>query len=130
MMVDADNLKTANDTHGHDVGDQLIRHVASCIADQLRSTDVVARYGGDEFVCLLPHTDGAGAALVAERIRQRVAARTIRAGPTDIATSVSIGIAASPEHGTEFDTLVKNADLALYVSKSQGRNRVVLFSER
>lgn len=129
MMIDSDNLKTVNDTHGHDTGDQLIRHVAGCIAAELRSTDVVARYGGDEFICLLPHTDGAGAVLVAERIRQRIAGEPIRHGEADISTSVSIGIAASPEHGAGFDTLVKNADRALYVSKARGRNRVVLFSE-
>jgi diguanylate cyclase (GGDEF)-like protein len=129
MMVDSDNLKLVNDTHGHDTGDQLIRHVAGCIAAELRGTDVVARYGGDEFICLLPHTDGAGAALVAERIRQRVATRPIRLGEADITTSVSIGIAASPEHGSAFDTLVKNADRALYVSKSRGRNCVVVFPD-
>jgi len=129
MMVDSDNLKLVNDTHGHDTGDQLIRHVAGCIAAELRSTDVVARYGGDEFICLLPHTDGAGALLVAERIRQSIAGRVIQVGETGISTSVSIGIAAIPEHGAGFDTLVKNADRALYASKSQGRNRVVLFSD-
>ena len=129
MMIDSDNLKTVNDTHGHDTGDQLIRHIAGCIAAELRGTDVVARYGGDEFICLLPHTDGAGASLVAERIRQRVAGQPIRLGVVDISTSVSIGIAASPEHGTTFEVLVKNADRALYVSKSQGRNRVALFAE-
>ena len=129
MMIDSDNLKTVNDTHGHDTGDQLIRHIAGCIAAELRGTDVVARYGGDEFICLLPHTDGAGASLVAERIRQRVAGQPIRLGAVDISTSVSIGIAASPEHGTTFEVLVKNADRALYVSKSQGRNRVALFAE-
>jgi len=129
MMVDSDNLKLVNDTHGHDTGDQLIRHVAGCIAAELRGTDVVARYGGDEFICLLPHTDGAGATLVAERIRQRVANRPIRLGGVEVSTSVSIGIAASPEHGAGFDALVKNADRALYVSKSRGRNRVVLFPD-
>jgi diguanylate cyclase (GGDEF)-like protein len=129
MMVDSDNLKLVNDTYGHDTGDQLIRHVAGCIAAELRGTDVVARYGGDEFICLLPHTDGAGASLVGERIRSRVASRAIRFGDAEVSTSVSIGIAASPEHGAAFDALVKNADRALYVSKSRGRNCVVLFSE-
>ena len=129
MMVDADNLKEVNDTHGHDTGDRLIRHVASSIAAELRGTDVVARYGGDEFICLLPQTDGGGALLVGERVRQRIAAHRLEVGDTGVTTSVSIGIAASPEHGTEFAALVKNADRALYVGKSQGRNRVVLFAE-
>ena len=130
MMVDADNLKAVNDMHGHDTGDQLIKHVAGCIAAELRGTDVVARYGGDEFICLLPQTDGAGALLVGERIRRRIASRPIRVGDAEVGTSVSVGIAASPEHGTGFETLIKNADRALYVGKSQGRNRVVLFADR
>ena len=128
LMVDSDNLKKVNDTHGHEAGDHLIRHVAQCIRLELRTTDVVARYGGDEFMCLLSETGAAGAAVVAERIRKRIAEIPITAGPEPIPTSVSIGVAAYPEHGSRFDVIAKNADRALYSSKAQGRNRVTIFS--
>jgi diguanylate cyclase (GGDEF)-like protein len=128
MMVDSDNLKKVNDTHGHDAGDQLIRHVVQGIRAELRSTDVAARYGGDEFICLLPETGAAGAAAVAERVRRRVAAQPLEVGAAAVATSVSIGIATYPEHGARLDTLTKNCDRALYVSKAQGRNRVAVYA--
>lgn len=128
LMVDSDNLKKVNDTHGHEAGDHLIRHVVQCIRLELRTTDVVARYGGDEFMCLLPETGAAGAAAVAERIRKRIAEIPIATGPEPIPTSVSIGVAAYPDHGQRFEVIAKNADRALYSSKAQGRNRVTVFS--
>ena len=128
LMVDSDNLKKVNDTHGHEAGDHLIRHVVQCVRLELRTTDVVARYGGDEFMCLLPETDAAGAAIVAERIRKRIAEIPITTGPEPIPTSVSIGVATYPDHGSRFDVIAKNADRALYSSKAQGRNRVTVFS--
>jgi len=127
LMVDSDNLKKVNDTHGHEAGDQLIKHVVQCIRLELRTTDVVARYGGDEFMCLLPETGAAGAAIVAERIRRHIAEIPIATGSAFIPTSVSIGVASYPEHGPRFDVVSKNADRALYSSKAQGRNRVTIF---
>ncbi len=129
LMVDSDSLKKVNDTHGHEAGDRLIKLVVQCIRDGLRTTDVVARYGGDEFMCLLPETGSEGAALVAERIRLRIAETALNDGPTAIPTSVSVGVATYPEHGDEFDKLAKNADRALYASKAQGRNRITVFRE-
>lgn len=128
LMIDSDNLKKVNDTHGHEAGDRLIRHVVQCIKTELRTTDLVARYGGDEFICLLPETGAAAAARVAERIRCRIADAPLALEKTNVATSVSVGVTACPDHGVNFGTLVKNADHALYVSKSQGRNRVTIFS--
>jgi diguanylate cyclase (GGDEF)-like protein len=128
LMVDSDNLKKVNDTHGHEAGDRLIRHVVQCVRLELRATDVVARYGGDEFMCLLPETGAAGAGIVAERIRKRIAEIPIDAGEITIPTSVSIGVAAYPEHGARFDVVSKNADRALYSSKAHGRNRITIFS--
>jgi diguanylate cyclase (GGDEF)-like protein len=130
LMVDSDNLKKVNDTYGHGAGDKLIKLVAQCIHDDLRTTDVVARYGGDEFVCLLPETGTEAAAMVAERIRVRIAETALKAGENAVPTSVSIGVATYPEHADAFDALAKNADRALYASKAQGRNRVTVFVEK
>jgi diguanylate cyclase (GGDEF)-like protein len=128
LMVDSDSLKKVNDTHGHEAGDALIRHVVQCIRLELRTTDVVARYGGDEFMCLLPETGAAGTAIVAERIRKRIAEVPVTSGALSVPTTVSIGAAAYPEHGQRFEVVAKNADRALYQSKAQGRNRVTVFS--
>lgn len=128
LMVDSDNLKKVNDSHGHEVGDQLIQHIVQCIRDSLRVTDVVARYGGDEFMCLLQEAGNEAAAQVAERIRSRIAGTALNAGRDAVQTSVSIGVATYPEHGDKFDALAKNADRALYASKAQGRNRVTVYS--
>ncbi|MBI1965009.1 MAG: GGDEF domain-containing protein [Betaproteobacteria bacterium] len=128
MMIDSDNLKKMNDTHGHEAGDRLIRHVVKCVKTDLRATDVIARCGGDEFVCLLPETGGAGAAHVGEKVRQRIAETPLKVASAAIPTSVSIGIATHPEHGGRIDALTKNADRALYASKAQGRNRVTVFA--
>jgi diguanylate cyclase (GGDEF)-like protein len=127
LMVDSDNLKKVNDAHGHEAGDRLIKLVVRCIRDDLRTTDVVARYGGDEFMCLLPETGRDAAAMVAERIRARIAATALSAGAGAVPTTVSIGVATYPADGDDFDKLAKNADRALYASKEQGRNRVTAF---
>jgi diguanylate cyclase (GGDEF)-like protein len=116
-----------NDTHGHDAGDRLIKLVADSIRGGLRTTDIIARYGGDEFMCLLPETGTEGAAAVAERIRKRIAETPLAAGQVSISTSVSIGVATYPEHGEDFDAVAKSADRALYAAKEQGRNRVTVF---
>jgi diguanylate cyclase (GGDEF)-like protein len=128
VMVDSDSLKKVNDTHGHGAGDRLIQLVVKCIRDSLRTTDVLARYGGDEFVCLLPETGSEGAAIVAERIRRRIAETPLSDRGNAIATSVSIGVATYPEHGDEFEALAGNVDRALYASKAAGRNRVTVFA--
>jgi diguanylate cyclase (GGDEF)-like protein len=89
----------------------------------LRETDVIARYGGDEFVVLLPQTKADGALHVAERIRRAIAAMPLDTHGKDVATTVSIGIAAYPGHGAELAVIMNRADQALYTSKKRGRNR-------
>ncbi|MGH8641265.1 MAG: GGDEF domain-containing protein, partial [Burkholderiales bacterium] len=128
LMVDSDHLKQMNDTHGHEAGDRLIKHIVGSIRSALRTTDVVARYGGDEFVCLLPETGATGAAIVAERLRYHLERTPVDIGTTSVPSTVSIGIASFPAHGANLETLAKNADRALYTSKAQGRNRVTVFS--
>ena len=127
VMIDSDNLKAVNDEHGHEAGNQLLRHIASAIQAELRFTDVAARYGGDEFIVLLPETPAKGAMEVAERIRVRIASSPLLAAGKTVSTSVSIGVAVYPEDGSTLDALAAHADGALYAAKQDGRNRAVKF---
>jgi diguanylate cyclase (GGDEF)-like protein len=127
LMIDSDNLKTVNDAHGHEAGNRLLRHLAGSIQAELRFTDVAARYGGDEFIVLLPETPAKGAFEVAERIRNAIAARPLEMGERRIVSSVSIGIATFPEDGASLDALAAHADRAMYAAKEAGRNRSMKF---
>ena len=128
LMIDCDNLKTVNDTHGHDAGSRLLRQVANAVQVELRATDVPARYGGDEFIVLLPETPPKGAADVAERIRLAIGARPLNLNGHNVFASVSIGFASYPEDGRTLDALAARADRALYQAKQEGRNKVVRYS--
>jgi diguanylate cyclase (GGDEF)-like protein len=127
LMIDSDNLKAVNDSHGHDSGNRLLRHLATLIQAELRFTDVAARYGGDEFIVLLPETPAKGAFEVAERIRNTIASRPLEMGEQRIASSVSVGIATFPEDGASLDALAAHADRAMYSAKQAGRNRSMKF---
>jgi diguanylate cyclase (GGDEF)-like protein len=122
LMIDLDRLKPINDTYGHETGDHLLQLVAKCINDELRQTDVVARYGGDEFVALLPETPRTGALDTAARIRLAVAGTPLNLGDRSLIISVSIGVAGYPEDGRSLDTLLVNADRAMYVDKQGTRD--------
>src|SRR5262245_37814696 len=128
LMIDSDNLKAVNDTHGHDAGNRLLRHLASCIQHELRFTDVAARYGGDEFIVMLPETPSKGAFEVAERIRNAIAARPMEMGERRIVSTVSVGIATFPEDGASLDSLAAHADRAMYAAKQAGRNRSLKYT--
>src|SRR5437667_411095 len=127
LMVDLDNLKAVNDSHGHDAGNRLLRHTANALRAELRYTDLPARYGGDEFIVLLPETPPRGALDVAERIRKAVADRPLDMDVGKIASSVSIGVACFPDDGRTLDALATRADRALYEAKQKGRNCVVRY---
>jgi diguanylate cyclase (GGDEF)-like protein len=127
LMIDSDNLKAVNDGHGHAAGNELLRHLAQSIQAELRFTDVAARYGGDEFIVLLPDTPAKGALEVAERIRNRIAGSPIQVSGRELVSSVSIGISCYPEDGATLDALAAHADGALYSAKQDGRNRTVKF---
>lgn len=127
LMIDSDNLKSVNDSHGHEAGNRLLRHLAQSIQAELRFTDVSARYGGDEFIVLLPDTPAKGALEVAERIRNRIASSPLDYDSKRLTVSVSIGIASFPEDGATLDSLASHADRALYLAKQDGRNRSVKF---
>ncbi len=124
-MIDADRFKEYNDTLGHQAGDALLRHIGVIFIQSLRTMDCAARYGGDEFILLLPEAGVDKAVEVAERIRERVAEAVSRTGAR-VAVTVSIGVAAFPAHGETPDALVASADSALYQAKRNGRNRLVV----
>ena len=127
LMVDSDNLKAVNDRLGHEAGNRLLRQLAASIGAELRHTDVPARYGGDEFIVLLPETPLKGAMDVAERIRAAVATKPLMVDGERLACSVSIGVACFPEDGRTIDSIVARADRAMYLAKEQGRDRVLHF---
>lgn len=122
-MVDVDHLKQYNQAHGHLRGSELLRRIAQCLRKETRASDVVTRYGGDEFLLILPKTDGAGALVLCDRLRARLAEGLLGAGGE--AMSCSFGIATFPRDGTEFVTLLSAADRALSRAKEEGRNVVV-----
>jgi diguanylate cyclase (GGDEF)-like protein len=122
-----DNLKGVNDAYGHDAGNRLLRHLAAVIQAELRATDVPARYGGDEFIVLLPETPAKGALEVAERIRNAIVSAPLPLEGRMVACSVSVGIACFPEDGRSLDALAGRADRALYHAKKDGRNRVARY---
>jgi diguanylate cyclase (GGDEF)-like protein len=125
LMIDADGLKAINDSHGHEAGNTLIKTVANSIQSCLRESDKLARYGGDEFIALLPETDCEAALEVGERIRKGVENTSFDMKGNKIKTTVSIGIASYPAHASEGDELMHKADRALYQSKEAGRNKVL-----
>lgn len=127
LMIDSDNLKSVNDSYGHDAGNRLLRQLANAIQAELRATDVPARYGGDEFIVLLPETPPQGALEVAERIRTAISGTPLALEGDTVACSVSIGVACFPGDGRTLDALAARADRALYQAKHQGRDRVVRY---
>ena len=124
MMIDADHFKQVNDTYGHHAGDAVLRHLATGIAAASRTMDVVARFGGEEFVVLLPSTTLENAELVATRLLRSIASQKVVVDGKRIRYTVSAGIATMERDWHGFDTLMKNADAALYLAKRNGRNRV------
>ncbi|GAB4351340.1 MAG: hypothetical protein Kow006_15230 [Gammaproteobacteria bacterium] len=124
LMVDIDDFKQINDRHGHLVGDSILVGVASLCRDLLRPTDRIGRYGGEEFLILLPETDEPTATKVAERLRRAVAELPFETGQEPTRITLSIGVAAALPDTLTLKPLIQNADAALYLAKERGRNRV------
>lgn len=123
IMIDVDNLKAYNDRHGHLRGSYLLKGIAARFVSQVRSFDLIAKYGGDEFTIILPQTEREGAMIVAERMRATIDQFTFPlARPGQI--TVSLGVATFPDDADDATGLIQAADRALYVAKRQGRNRV------
>jgi diguanylate cyclase (GGDEF)-like protein len=101
--------------------------VVAGIRASIKSSDVVARYGGDEFVCMFPGAAAGAAAGIGERIRKHIADTPLQVDGRNVPISVSIGVASYPRHGDDLETVARNADKALYLSKSEGRDRVTVY---
>ncbi|WP_434516802.1 diguanylate cyclase [Dechloromonas sp. ARDL1] len=126
MMVDIDHFKRVNDNHGHKTGDIVLATIAGQIRQALRDTDIAGRLGGEEFSIILPETELGNAILVAERLRQQVAASAIEIGNGNtLNCTLSIGVADLGDEAEDVEKLLHRADLALYEAKNNGRNRVV-----
>ena len=129
MMLDIDLFKNINDEHGHLTGDRVLANLYGRCAQELRQIDILGRYGGDEFVALLPETDLESARLVAERMRGIVANATFAYGTSPVKVTISVGVAALNGNCADLETLIERADQALYAAKQSGRNCVVLLRQ-
>jgi diguanylate cyclase (GGDEF)-like protein len=124
IMLDIDHFKRVNDTFGHTVGDQILQGVAASCRKALRGVDVLGRYGGDEFVILLPENDRAAAVQVAERLRKKIAHIRLKTTKGQAKVTASLGVASVNCDKPSLETLLSQADTALYAAKRRGRNRV------
>ena len=126
IMLDIDNFKRINDTYGHDVGDLVLKKLAEIIKRNLRRNDYVIRYGGEEFLILLPGTSIEETYLVAEKIRKAVESATVKVGDKEIKFTISLGVSEIYPHDRDLFEAIKRADQKLYVAKRKGKNRVEL----
>jgi diguanylate cyclase (GGDEF)-like protein len=135
IFCDLDHFKRINDTYGHQEGDEVLKQAARILSgtmdelsvlSRLRKSDIVARYGGEEFVAILPETDDRGACLAAEKMRKAVEAHRFEIGGSSISVTMSFGVAGLCGEDCDAGTLIEQADQAMYLAKSGGRNRVVV----
>ncbi|MDD5464728.1 MAG: diguanylate cyclase [Candidatus Omnitrophica bacterium] len=115
LMLDIDNFKNYNDTQGHQAGDELLKSAAKVFKNSVRAVDIVSRYGGEEFIIILPQADKKAAQIIAERLRVQISLY--------LPTTVSIGIATLPDDASEVELLIEKADAALYQAKKTGKNK-------
>src|SRR5262245_63527185 len=127
VFMDLDGFKTVNDAYGHRAGSATLTEVAQVITKTVRDSDFIARYGGDEFVLMLPETPAKRALHMAERVRQRIAGHRFKGGVgADIYLTASFGVASFPEHATQAEKLIELADAAMYEAKQRNKNNVKL----
>jgi len=130
MLVDFDDFKEINDSYGHAVGDLVLRRVADIVLTEVRTIDIPARYGGDEFAIVLPEVNWRGAMTLAQRILHRVRRETVRSGDNLITSTLSIGLASFPEHASDSPAqIIAAADKAMYAAKHGGKDRISVFGE-
>jgi diguanylate cyclase (GGDEF)-like protein/PAS domain S-box-containing protein len=132
LMFDADGFKQINDIAGHKAGDNVLMQIAQTTSTHMRAVDVLARYGGDEFVILLPQTNAQQALQIAERIRESIAAVRLETEKGTLTVTLSIGIAEafSDTRDENIETIIQHADKALYMAKAKGRNRTITYSSQ
>ena len=129
IMLDVDHLRRLNDDYGHRAGDEVLQRIADLVRTALRKEDMLVRFGGEQFLVILPEVSGPGAVVVAGRIRRAVSDTTIEAAGHALQVTVSLGVAARLDEGPEsVDGLVARAESALALAKQRGRNRVVALS--
>lgn len=126
MLIDADHFKRINDRFGHRAGDAALKAIAKACNASVRDTDIVGRFGGEEFIILLPHTRADEAAIVAERIRHAILESDIQWHDQRLDVRLSLGVAEAGLHADGFDELITAADQALYAAKKKGRNQTVI----
>lgn len=124
LVLDMDHFKHINDDHGHLAGDAALKAVGAALADELRGYDAVGRFGGEEFVAVLPDIDATGAQHAAQRLRRRIEALRVETRGAALSVTASIGVALCPEHGNTLDDVLRAADDAMYEAKRAGRNTV------
>lgn len=131
IIFDVDHFKNYNDANGHILGSEALRLVARLMKDVFRASDMLAKYGGDEFVVIMPNSDKIGAFLGAERIREAVEHETFKGGESQPMgrVTLSLGIASYPEHGSTTRDILDKADKAMYFAKETGRNKTVIYNE-
>ena len=130
-MIDIDHFKQVNDTHGHAVGDAILREVSSRLRAAVREIDVVARYGGEEFLLVLPSTHFSGALTVADRVWRSMSTTPIEVDGREHSITISLGVALFPSRDVRTkDQLLKASDKALYQAKADGRNRICVFQHQ
>lgn len=130
IMGDLDHFKAVNDRYGHLAGDEVLRAFGSVLSNHARASDIICRYGGEEFLLVLPGMTTEGALQRAEQLRQAMGATSVGHGESQITVTTSFGVATYPTHGVTPDELIAAADDALYSAKAQGRNRVNLCGDR
>jgi diguanylate cyclase (GGDEF)-like protein len=127
VLVDIDHFKRVNDTHGHEAGDKLLKAVGQFLQSRMREEDLACRYGGEEFVFVLPEASLDATSQRAERLREEVKGLRVQHRGRDLEpVSISLGVAVFPEHGTTGASLLRSADHALYRAKAEGRDRLVV----
>ena len=127
IMLDIDHFKEINDTYGHDAGDDVLKHLAQIMQQTMRQSDIIARFGGEEFIIFLMNTQPEEGLVAANKLRQAIEKATFLSGTTQIRVTVSLGISTSQK--SDITALAKEADLALYYSKEHGRNQANLYTE-
>ncbi|MFW5710480.1 MAG: diguanylate cyclase [Spirochaetota bacterium] len=128
IITDIDYFKAANDTYGHDCGDEILQEVSQILTSMTRKQDQVSRWGGEEFLLLLPETDTEGALTLAEKIRTKIEQSSYFCGKNELSITMTFGISCFTDGKTD-KTVIKEADTALYHGKNSGRNRCVVYSE-